>query len=72
MKRALQITMVIVSAIPLALGIVNFYLGSGRIVPAQVGMPDPPMLVATVIEVGVLVFIPWHAAVIGRQNALPA
>jgi len=128
LKRALQITMLIVSVIPLALGIVNFYLGSGRIVPTedvtpnldsmwrfysvwftvvffltiwcvrnfdiagpvmrimfsvmavgglariysmtQVGMPDPPMLVATAVEVGVLAFIPWHAAVVGRQNAL--
>jgi len=35
MRRAFQITIVVVSSIPLLLGIVNFYLGAGRIVPTD-------------------------------------
>jgi len=120
----------VVSAIPLALGLINFYLGAGRIFPAeqvtasldsmwrfysvwftvafflsiwaarnleiagpvlrimftvmafgglarvysiiQVGMPDVPMLAAIGIEIGVLAFIPWHAAVIRRQHVVIA
>ena len=126
MKRSLQLTMLVVAAIPLVLGIINFVLGAGRFVPAdqvtanldnqlrfyavwftavffltvwcvrhldiagpvmrivfivmgvgglarlysmsQVGFPDPPMIGAAVIEIGVLAFIPWHAAVLRQQR----
>lgn len=43
--------------------------GVARIVSAvDVGVPDPPVLAAIAIEVGVLAFIPWHAAVVGRNR----
>lgn len=35
---------------------------------SQFGLPDPPMLVATVLEIGVLAFIPWHAAVMRKRH----
>ena len=126
MRRGLQITMVVVAAIPLALGIMNLIGGATAFVPSehvnanldnmlrfyavwftavffltiwcvrnldiagpvmrimffvmaagglarvfsmtQVGLPDPPMLGATAVELGVLLFIPWHAAVMRRQK----
>lgn len=126
MKRTLQVTLLIVAAIPLALGIMNFILGAGQFVSpdqinanldsqlrfyaiwftavffltiwcvrnleiagpvlqimfvtmalggvarlysiSQVGTPDPTMIGATIIEIGVLAFIPWHAAVMRNQN----
>ena len=126
MRRTLQITMLIVAAIPLVIGIINFILGAGRFVPtdqitanldnqlrfyavwftfvffltiwcvrnleiagpvmrimfttmalggaarlysmSQVGLPDPPMIVATVVEISVLAFIPWHSAVMRRRR----
>lgn len=34
----------------------------------QFGLPDPPMLAATAVELGVLIFIPWHAAVVRRNG----
>lgn len=37
----------------------------------QVGLPDIPMLIATGLEIGVLIFIPWHAVVIRRSTAEP-
>lgn len=36
----------------------------------QVGIPDVPMLIAAGVEIGVLAFIPWHAAVVRRGTAL--
>jgi len=36
---------------------------------SQIGMPDPPMLGATAIEIGVLLFIPWHRAVVRRSQS---
>lgn len=41
---------------------------------SQVGLPDVPMRVATGIEIGVLLFLPWHAAVMrqGRSKPVPA
>ncbi len=126
MRRGLQITMVVVAAIPLALGIMNLVGGANAFVlpeyvnanldnmlrfyavwftavffltiwcvrnldiagpvmrimfgvmaagglarifsMTQVGLPDPPMLVATAVELGVLLFIPWHAAVLRKQK----
>ena len=35
---------------------------------SQFGLPEPPMLVAIAIEIGVLAFLPWHAAVMRRQR----
>ncbi len=129
MRRTFQVTLVVVGAIPLVLGIVNLILGSGRVVPeelinpnldnmwrfysvwftvvfflavwcarnldiagpvlrimfltmaagglariysiTQVGIPEAPMLGAIAIEIGVLAFIPWHAAVL-RRDVVPA
>lgn len=36
-----------------------------------VGLPDPPMLIATFIEIAVLLFIPWHAYVMRNQAPAP-
>ncbi len=132
MRRALQITMLVVASVPLMLGIMNLIGGAGAFVPpehinanldnmlrfyavwftlvffltiwcvrnldiagpvmlimfctmalggvarifsmTQVGLPDVPMLVATGVEIGVLAFIPWHAAVMrqSRQAAVAA
>lgn len=42
--------------------------GCARIFSAmEYGMPDPRMVAAIVIEIGVLLFIPWHRAVM-RQS----
>ena len=126
MKRALQFTMLIVAAIPMTLGIMNFILGAGQFVPTdqinanldrqlrfyaiwftavffltiwcvrnleiagpvmqimfitmafgglarlysitRVGLPDPPMIGATLVEIGVLAFIPWHAMVMRQRH----
>ena len=126
MRRALQITLLVVAGIPLVIGVLNLVLGAGRFVAAeqitanldnqlrfyavwftavffltvwcvrnldiagpvmaimfstmalgglariysmtQFGLPEPPMLVATAIEIGVLGFLPWHAAVMRRQR----
>lgn len=128
MRRTFQITMLLVAAIPMVIGIMNFILGAGRFEPAdqitanldnqlrfyaiwftavffltiwcvrnleiagpvmqimfttmvlggaaclysisQVGLPDPPMIVATVVEIGVLAFISWHAAVMRKCSKL--
>ncbi len=35
---------------------------------SQVGLPDPPMIVATVVEISVLAFIPWHSMVMRRRR----
>ncbi|MEM6616221.1 MAG: DUF4345 domain-containing protein [Pseudomonadota bacterium] len=130
MKRALQITMLTVAAVPLMLGIMNLIGGAAAFVPpehvnanldnmlrfyavwftlvffltiwcvrnleiarpvmvimfsvmalggvarlfsmTQVGLPDVPMLVATAVEIGVLGFIPWHAAVMRSSDAASA
>lgn len=40
LKRALQISMVVVGAIPLVLGVVNFVIGAERIVPADQVTPS--------------------------------
>ena len=122
MKRALQVTMLVVAAAPLLLGIMSFVLGAGQFVPedqitanldnhlrfsamwftvtffltiwcvrnlevagpvmrtmfvvmalggaarlfsiSQLGLPDPPLIVGMVVEFAVLLFIPWHAAVL--------
>ena len=127
MKRSLQITLLVVAAIPLVLGIMNFFVGAGGFVPAdqitasldsqlrfyaiwftavfflmiwcvrnleiagpvmrivfivmavggvarlysmsQLGVPEVSMIGATAIEIGVLAFIPWHAAFMRRQRA---
>ncbi|MEM1057588.1 MAG: DUF4345 domain-containing protein [Bacteroidota bacterium] len=129
MRRALQITMLVVAAVPLTLGIVSFLFGAGQFLPAehitasldnqlrfyaiwftavffltvwcvrnldvagpvmrimfivmalggvarlysmsQVGLPDPPMIGAAIVEIGVLAFIPWHAAVVRSRTAQP-
>ncbi|MEM8859721.1 MAG: DUF4345 domain-containing protein [Chloroflexota bacterium] len=39
---------------------------------AQFGVPDPTMIGAIVIEIGVLAFIPWHNAYLRRLPAVPA
>ena len=125
MRRTLQITMLIVSFIPFALGVMNFIGGAAAFVPAehvsanldsqmrfyavwfmlplfmtiwivrnldiagpvmqitfgtmalagvariysasQIGVPDPQMIVGGAIEILVLLFIPWHAAVIRQK-----
>lgn len=125
MRRSLQITMLVVAAVPLALGTLSLVLGAGQFLPAdqvtasldnqlrfyavwftvvffltiwcvrnldiagpvmrimfvtmalgglarvfsisQVGLPDPPMIGAAIVEIGVLAFIPWHAAVMRRS-----
>lgn len=125
MRRALQITMLVVAAVPLALGTMSFVFGAGQFLPpeqvtasldnqirfyavwftvvffltiwcvrnldiagpvmrimfitmalggvarlfsiSQMGLPDPPMIGAAVVEIGVLAFIPWHAAVLRRR-----
>ena len=127
MKRGLQVSLLVVGAIPLALGIMNAVMGAAAFVPTDsvsanldsqlrfygvwftlpfflalwmvrnietcgpvlritfvtmatagaarivsmwlVGLPDPPMIAATFIEVSVLVFIPWQAAVARRGRA---
>ncbi|MEM1125660.1 MAG: DUF4345 domain-containing protein [Bacteroidota bacterium] len=121
MRRALQITMLVVAAVPLALGTMTFMFGAGQFLPpeqvtasldnqirfyavwftvvffltiwcvrnldiagpvmrimfitmalggmarlysiSQLGLPDAPMIGTAVVEIGVLAFIPWHAAV---------
>jgi hypothetical protein len=35
-----------------------------------VGIPDPTAIVAAVVELATLLFVPWHRAVIGRNMAL--
>ena len=35
----------------------------------EFGLPDPPMIGAIVIEIAVLAFIPWHAAVLRQLQA---
>ncbi|MEO1308344.1 MAG: DUF4345 domain-containing protein [Pseudomonadota bacterium] len=130
MRRSLQITMLIVAAVPLVLGTLNLISGATAFVTddqvnanldnmlrfyavwfmgaffltvwcvrnldiagpvmlimfstmalggvarlfsiTQVGLPDPPMLVATAVEVGVLVFVPWHRAVLRQSQKEPA
>lgn len=36
---------------------------------SQFGLPEPSMIGAIVIEIGVLLFIPWHRAVLRREQA---
>ena len=130
MRRTLQVTMLIVAAIPLVMGAINFSLGASHFVPVehinanldnqlrfyavwftvvffltiwcvrnleiagpvmkimfvtmalggaarvfsmtQFGLPDPPMIVGAAIEISVLAFLPWHAAVVRRSRAAPA
>ncbi len=36
----------------------------------QVGMPAPSMIGAAVIEIAVLLFVPWHRAVLKRSAAI--
>ena len=44
--------------------------GCARIVSAlQYGMPEPAMIGAIVIEIGVLLFLPWHRSVIRQSSA---
>lgn len=35
----------------------------------DVGMPEPTVIIATAVELGVLLFIPWHRAVVRRDPA---
>ncbi len=125
MKRALQIMLIIVAAIPFVLGVRNLIGGAAAFVPPeaitpaldsqmrfyavwfmlplfitiwivrnletarpvmqitfgtmalagcariisalQYGMPEPTMIVAIAIEIGVLLFLPWHRAVMRRS-----
>ena len=36
---------------------------------ALYGAPEPPMIGAAIIEIGVLAFLPWHAAVVRRPQS---
>lgn len=53
--------------------ITTAFTGLARILSViQYGLPEPAMIFAIVIEIGVIVFIPWHRMIVKRTESQAA